>query len=42
VVNEGLTRWTYLAEDGSAQSGFGIAEYLHQVDADGRPAVPVE
>ena len=32
VVNEGLTRWTYRAEDGSARSGFGIAEYLHQVD----------
>ena len=42
VVNEGLTRWTYLPEDGGARTGFGIAEYLHQVDEDGRPAVPVE
>ncbi len=42
VVNEGLTRWTYRAGDGSAVTGYGIAEYLHQVDEDGRPAVPVE
>jgi hypothetical protein len=42
VVNEGLTRWTYRAGDGSTAPGYGIAEYLHQVDADGRPAVPVE
>jgi len=41
VVNEGLTRWTYLAEDGGVLTGFGIAEYLHQVDGNGQPAVPV-
>jgi hypothetical protein len=42
VVNEGLTRWTYSSDSGVATSGYGIAEYLHQVDADGRPTVPVE
>lgn len=42
VVNEGLTRWTYLADDGSTAPGYGIAEYLHQVDDHGKPAVPVE
>jgi hypothetical protein len=36
VINEGLTRWT--CED---REGYGIAEYLHQLDADGRPVVPV-
>jgi hypothetical protein len=42
VVNEGLTRWTYRADDGRNVPGYGIAEYLHQVDEHGRPAVPVE
>jgi hypothetical protein len=42
VVNEGLTRWTYRAGDGSNVPGYGIAEYLNQLDADGRPTVPVE
>lgn len=42
VVNEGLTRWTYRAGDGRMVMGYGIAEYLHQVDEHGRPAVPVE
>ncbi len=37
VVNEGLTRWHY-----QGRTGYGIAEYLHQLDADGRPVVPVE
>jgi hypothetical protein len=37
VVNEGLTRWTY---DG--RTGTGIAEYLHQLDPEGRPRVPIE
>lgn len=37
LVNEGLARWTY-----EGRTGHGIAEYLHQLDADGRPAVPVE
>jgi hypothetical protein len=41
VVNEGLTRWTYRADDGSTLSGHGIAEYLHQLDESGKPAVPV-
>src|SRR5947208_1399132 len=37
LINEGLARWTY--ED---RTGYGIAEYLHQLDADGRPVVPIE
>jgi hypothetical protein len=37
VVNEGLARWTY-----EGQVGHGISEYLHQLDADGRPLVPIE
>ncbi|MCU1352252.1 MAG: hypothetical protein JWM05_1461 [Acidimicrobiales bacterium] len=37
IVNEGLTRWTY-----EGQVGSGIAEYLHQLDDDGRPRVPIE
>ena len=36
MVNEGLARWTY--ED---RTGYGICEYLHQLDAAGRPVVPV-
>jgi hypothetical protein len=42
VVNEGLTRWAYRGEDGRTAVGYGIAEYLHQLDDDGRPLVPVE
>ena len=41
LINEGLTRWTLL-DDGPVRSGYGIAEYLHQLDDDGRPVVPVE
>ena len=37
VVNEGLARWAY-----EGRTGFGIAEYLHQFDAEGRPLVPIE
>ena len=37
IVNEGLARWTY---DG--RTGYGIAEYLHQLDDDGRPLVPTD
>jgi len=36
VVNEGLARWTY--ED---RTGYGICEYLHQLDDTGSPVVPV-
>jgi hypothetical protein len=36
-VNEGLARWSY-----EGRTGHGIAEYLHQLDEDGRPLVPVE
>jgi hypothetical protein len=41
VVNEGLTRWTYEDPSGPTRTGYGIAEYLHQVDDGGRPVVPV-
>jgi hypothetical protein len=37
VVNEGLARWTY-----QGRTGYGISEYLHQFDADGKPVVPIE
>ena len=37
VVNEGLAKWTY-----EGVTGYGIAEYLHQFDDDGRPLVPIE
>jgi hypothetical protein len=37
IVNEGLARWTY---DG--RTGYGIAEYLHQLDEQGRPLVTIE
>lgn len=36
LVNEGLTRWEY-----EGRTGYGIAEYLHQLDDQGRPVVPV-
>ena len=37
VVNEGLAKWTY-----EGVTGYGIAEYLHQFDDEGRPLVPIE
>jgi hypothetical protein len=37
IVNEGLARWHY---DG--RTGTGISEYLHQLDADARPVVPID
>lgn len=37
IVNEGLARWTY-----EGRSGHGISEYLHQLDGDARPVVPIE
>jgi hypothetical protein len=42
LVNEGLARWTYDDPAGPARTGFGICEYLHQIDDSGRPVVPVE
>ncbi len=36
LLNEGLARWTY---DG--RTGYGIAEYLHQLDEHGAPVVPI-
>jgi len=42
MVNEGLARWTYEHPDGGApRTGYGICEYLHQLDEAGRPVVPV-
>ena len=40
MVNEGLARWTYEAARGT-RTGYGICEYLHQLDDGGRPVVPV-
>jgi hypothetical protein len=37
VLNEGLARWTY-----EGRTGYGMAEYLHQLDADGTPVVPIQ
>ncbi len=37
VVNEGLARFEY-----EGRTGYGIAEYLHQLDDTGRPLVPIE
>jgi hypothetical protein len=37
VLNEGLARWTY-----EGRTGWGISEYLHTLDADGRPRIPIE
>jgi hypothetical protein len=37
VVNEGLARWTY-----EGRTGYGISEYLHQLDEEGVPLVPIE
>ncbi len=37
VLNEGLARWEY---DGLV--GYGISEYLHTLDADGNPVVPIQ
>lgn len=37
LVNEGLTCWEY-----EGRSGYGIAEYLHQIGDDGKPVVAVE
>ena len=37
IVNEGLARWSY-----EGRTGYGISEYLHQLDANARPVVPIE
>ncbi len=42
LVNEGLARWTYDDPAGGERTGYGICEYLHQLDEGGRPVVPVE
>ena len=42
VVNEGLARWSCPGPDGGARAGYGICEYLHQLDDAGRPLVVVD
>ena len=42
MVNEGLARWTYDDPAGGTRTGYGICEYLHQLDEAGRPVVAVE
>jgi len=42
VVNEGLARWTGADARGDEHVGYGICEYLHQLDALGEPLVAVE
>ena len=37
IVNEGLARWEY-----EGRTGYGISEYLHQLDAAAQPKVPIE
>ena len=37
VLNEGLARWSY-----EGRNGYGIAEYLHQLDEHGAPVVPID
>lgn len=37
IVNEGLARWTY-----EGMEGWGISEYLHQLDDNAQPKVPIE
>ena len=37
IVNEGLARWHY-----EGATGYGISEYLHQLDANASPVVPIE
>jgi hypothetical protein len=36
IVNEGLARWQY-----EGRTGYGISEYLHQLDENARPIVPI-
>jgi hypothetical protein len=36
IVNEGLARWSY-----EGRVGTGISEYLHQLDDQARPVVPI-
>ena len=36
IVNEGLARWTY-----EGRTGTGISEYLHQLDPNAKPVVPI-
>jgi hypothetical protein len=41
LINEGLTCWTLRGRDGGTRRGYGISEYLHQLDDSGRPVVAV-
>ncbi len=42
MVNEGLARWTYHDPDGQDRTGYGICEYLHQLDDTGTPVVAID
>jgi hypothetical protein len=37
IVNEGLARWHY-----EGRTGYGISEYLHQLDENAKPVIPIE
>lgn len=37
IVNEGLARWEY-----EGRTGYGISEYLSQLDENAKPVVPIE
>ncbi len=37
ILYEGLASWTY-----EGRTGYGISEYLHQLDDQGKPVVPIE
>ncbi len=37
IVNEGLAKWTY-----EGRAGYGISEYLHQLDANAKPVLAIE
>ena len=37
IVNEGLAEWTY-----EGRTGYGISEYLHQLDGNAKPVVTIE
>jgi len=37
ILNEGLAKWTY-----EGRTGWGISEYLHTLDENGNPTIPIE
>jgi hypothetical protein len=42
MINEGLTRWVLIDDEGHEHVGSGVAEYLHQLDDQGRPLTAIE